>query len=166
MGLFKRKPKFYPEQGEANKKKMREIFNEVVEDGEGYQILRGGYSNSQIEGGIYIDTRVTTYMNYIIGYRKSDFSIVAVEVNKELTQFSEPFFIQIKEIKYTDYTPKHNLLCLMYKDKTYQGKKMYMFAFSFGDTDAKSPFMVPNIQQQEERDKFVEFLKKYNGCLS
>lgn len=44
MGLFKRKSKFDPEQGEANKKKMREIFTEVVDDGEGYQILRGGLS--------------------------------------------------------------------------------------------------------------------------
>ena len=69
-----------------------------------YRILHGGYTQSKTESGIYIDTTVTTYFNYIIGYRESDFSIVAVETDKELTQYGDPLYIVIQDIKKVEYT--------------------------------------------------------------
>ena len=84
MGLFSKKPQvpdYDQNDCEAKKKRMREIFNGAVEDGDSYEILYGYMSQSKFESGWIFDTNTTSFYFYIIGYRRSDFDIVLIQID-------------------------------------------------------------------------------------
>ena len=59
MGLFSKKPKtpeYDPADCEAKKKRLREIFNEAVEDGDSYEVLYACMYSSKFEEGFIFDT--------------------------------------------------------------------------------------------------------------
>ena len=52
MGLFSKKPKtpeYAPADCAATKKRLREIFNEAVEDGDSYEVLYASMNTSKFE---------------------------------------------------------------------------------------------------------------------
>ena len=54
MGLFSKKPKtpeYDPADCEAKKKRLREIFNEAVKDGDTYEVMYAYMSTSKFERG-------------------------------------------------------------------------------------------------------------------
>lgn len=89
MGLFGlgKKKEWDIEKSNANKEKMRELFNQTVENGEEYQIAYGFGLN--IKNSDYLLAKKTTYQytSLIIGYREKDMTIAMVQTTPELEGF-------------------------------------------------------------------------------
>lgn len=160
MGLFSRKPKIDMEEAQKNKVKMRQLFNQAVSDGDSYQILYATTGSTWKEEGILSDTQVYQFISLIFGYRETDFKIIAIPVNIQLTEFSEPLEIHISEVKAAKYRKREYTLDM---DFSQRGRKsMY---FSFSDIEKNSRSFVDNISQEEERQKFMAFIEKYRSKL-
>lgn len=100
MGLFGKKQKVWDEErSNENKAKMRALFDHVVEDHEGYNVLYA-YSSS-VKTSNYVLARKTTYTytSLILGYRESDMSIVILQTTPELEGCSDPEIFKKGDIK-------------------------------------------------------------------
>lgn len=160
MGLFSRKPKIDMEEAQKNKVKMRQLFNQAVSDGDSYQILYATTGSTWKEDGLFSDTRVYQFVSLVFGYRESDYKIVAVPVNIELTQFSEPLEIEISEVKSAKYRKRENTWEIYFAECG--RSSMY---FSFDDIEQNSKSFVDNVSQEEERQALVAFTEKYKTKL-
>ncbi len=160
MGLFSRKPKIDMEEAQKNKVKMRQLFNQAVSDGNSYQILYATTGSTWKEDGLFSDTRVYQFVSLVLGYRESDYKIVAVPVNIELTQFSEPLEIEISEVKSAKYRKRENTWEIYFAERG--RSSMY---FSFDDIEQNSKSFVDNVSQEEERQALVAFTEKYKAKL-
>ncbi len=164
MGLFSskpKKPKIDMVKCEANKKRLREIFNQVVEDGDSYKIIYAWAADSQYSSGILLDTRTTTYSNFVVGHRETDYKVVVIEIDMAMEQFGEPLYITMDEVIGTDYYRKIYQAWFIYaKNKGSYGVKLVI-----SDNLAGSPYTVPNLEQSEEREQFLDFLERYSDKL-
>ena len=100
MGLFGKKKKLWDEaRVQENKARMHALFEQVVEDAAGYQLVYA-YSSS-IKTSNYILARKTTYTytSLIVGFRESDMSIVILQTTPELEGCSDPAYFKKGEIK-------------------------------------------------------------------
>lgn len=148
------------EEAQKNKVKMRQLFNQAVSDGDSYQILYATTGSTWKEDGLFSDTRVYQFVSLVFGYRESDYKIVAVPVNIELTQFSEPLEIEISEVKSAKYRKRENTWEIYFAECG--RSSMY---FSFDDIEQNSKSFVDNVSQEEERQALVAFTEKYKTKL-
>lgn len=164
MGLFSRKPKeLIYDTADCTKKKarMREIFNEAVEEGDSYTILHATETSSKFERGFVFDTNTTTFYHYILGYRASDNQIVLVQIDRDLTEHSEGVFLDVDDIVRVSYNPKYTQACLEYR----KGYGSYGEVLSIGDTGSKTAYGIPNTVQPQEREAFLDFLEAMRSRL-
>lgn len=164
MGLFSKKPKplsIDPDISAENKRKMREMFNELVEDGDSYHVIYAGTSDSTFSRGLVYDTTTTTFHYLIVGYRESDFRVAVIEIGREIKSHGTPCFVEIDEIRETNYYPKLYQAWLIYK----KGHEQYGVKLEIGDCSANSAYGMRNIDQHEEREDFLNFLEKYTDAL-
>lgn len=163
MGLFKKEaqPGIDMEQSAANKKRFRELFNDAVPEGDTYNILYGSSSKSQINKGFVVDTRVTTFYYYILGYRESDNRVAVLQIDRDITQHSEPEFISIQEVKETSYYKKLHQIWFIYKDSN----RGYGVGLNIGDGSATSLYGIRNVAQEAEREQFLDFFERYTEQL-
>lgn len=163
MGLFSKKPKqvmIDHAASEENKRKMREIFDFAVEDAKSYQIIHASSSEQSFDKGFIFDTTTTTFHNFIIGYRESDFQVVVLEIDREIQKHGEPFYIKIDEIKETCYYPKLCQAWLIFKENSIYGVEM-----NISDGSSTSAYGMRNVDQAAEREAFLDFLEKYTNEL-
>ncbi|MDE5803041.1 MAG: hypothetical protein K2I22_09030 [Lachnospiraceae bacterium] len=166
MGLFSRKPKelvYDAAECQSKKARMREMFNEAVEEGDSYEILRATETSSKFEHGFVFDTNTTTYYYYILGYRKSDGKVVMVQIDRELKQHSDAFFVDMDAVVGVNYYPKLKQACLIYK----KGYGSYGEILNIYDTGSKtaSGIGITNIVQEQEREGFLDFLEGVRSRL-
>ena len=157
MGLFSRKPKMDMEEVQKNKVKMRQLFNQAVSDGDSYEVLYATTGSTWKEDS---NTRVYQFISLVFGYRETDFKIVVVPVNIELTEFSEPLEIEISEVKAVKYRKKESNLDMDFSER---GRRSMYFGFS--DIGQNSKSFVDNVSQEEERQKLIAFVEKYRAKL-
>lgn len=163
MGLFSKKPKtisYDPQISNENKSKLRALFNDAVEDGDTYQILYGTSSSSHVEKGFVLDTRVTTFYSYIMGWREADSRVVFVQINTELTQHADAFYITINQVKETSYNIKLNQIWFIYKEGPDYG-----MGLKIGDRSSTVYAGLSNLYQEPEREAFLDFFEKYTDKL-
>lgn len=89
MGLFKKK-QMDQERSNDTKTKMRTLFNQVMDEGDSYDIV---YAISQkIKTSNYILARKTTYIytSLIVGFRQSDMRMVILQTTPEIEGCSDP----------------------------------------------------------------------------
>ena len=98
MGLFSKKP-MDQERSNENKAKMRALFDQVVEDKEGYEIVYG--ASQTIKTSNYVLARKTTYTftSLIIGFRHSDMSIIIIQTTPELEGCGDPIKYTMQDLK-------------------------------------------------------------------
>lgn len=164
MGLFSKKPKELEyDAADCQRKKeiMRKMWNEAVEDGESYEILHASQTSSKFERGLIFDTNTTTYYHYIVGYRKSDSKIGMVQVDRELTQHTEPFFVDMSAVVKVSYEAKYQQAWLIYR-KNYGD---YGEQFNIDDSGSKTIAGIANMVQKEERERFLDFLEELRSRL-
>lgn len=141
---------------QRKKSRMREMFNETVTDGESYDILHATQTSTKFEHGFVFDTNTTSFYHYILGYRKSDSKVVLVQIDRDLTQHSDAFYVEMDAVVGASYNPKYHQACLLYK-KGYPG---YAEILDVGDTGSKTMYGIPNTVQMQEREAFLDFLEQ------
>lgn len=164
MGLFSKKPKELAYDAvECQRKKdiMRQMWNEAVEDGDSYEILHATQTTSKFEKGFIFDSNTTTFYYYIVGYRKSDGKVGMVQVDRELTQHTEPYFVDMSAVVGVSYYAKIQQAWLLYR-KDYGS---YGEQFNIDDTGSKTVAGIANMVQGEEREKFLDFLEELRARL-
>lgn len=164
MGAFSKKqkePEYDAEKCAAKKKRMREMFNEAVEDGDDYEILYATQTSSKFERGFVFDTTTTSFYHYILGYRADFGKVVMVQIDRELTQHSEAVFIDMYSVEGVHYNPKYSQACLKYK----KGYGDYGEILNIGDTGSKTMYGISDMVQKEEREKFLDFLEDERSRL-
>lgn len=155
MGFFKKKKEWDIQKSNANKSRLRELFNAVVKDGDSYDVIYGYGLN--IKTSSYIIARKTTYTytSLIVGYRQSDMSIVLVQTTPELEGCSEA------EIFSKDNIKKAKLSTGMY---TIYHQGGFMAGYTqFATLAENDEEFLAYVYQPEEYDKFDTFFKKFAG---
>lgn len=164
MGLFSKKPKEVAyDAADCQRKKaiMRSMWNEAVEDGDSYELLHAIQTSSKFERGLVFDTNTTTFYHYIVGYRRSDQTIGMVQVDRELTQHSEPFYVDMSAVVGVSYHAKLQQAWLLYrKDYGEYGEQ-----FNISDSGSKTVAGIANMVQEEERERFLDFLEELRARL-
>lgn len=164
MGIFTRQPKglVYDEaKSRRNMGKMRELFNDAVEDGDSYAILHATETTSKFERGFVLNTTTTTFYHYIVGYRRGDWSVVLVEINREMNFHSSALAIEMDQVVGATYDRKYHQACLHYR----KGYGSYGEILDIGDTGVKTMYGIPNTVQREEREAFLDFLEALRAKL-
>lgn len=166
MGLFSKKkkellPEYDKEDCELKKKRMREIFNKTVENGDSYDILYAYMTSSKFEHGFVFDTNTTSFYYYIVGYRKSDFNVVLIQVDSNLGDYSEACPIDMSKVVNVSYNSKYQQLCFIYE----KGSREYGELLNISGTDSKTLYGPKNIYQVEEREKFLDFAEDFRTHL-
>ena len=164
MGLFSKKPQvpdYDKEDCEAKKKRMREIFNETVEDGNSYEILYAYMTTSKFERGFIFDTNTTSFFYYIVGYRKSDFDLVLIQIDSDIKEHTEALHIDMDKIANVSYNPKYYQLCFQYE----KGCRDYGELLKIEGTSRKTLYGPKNIYQPEEIEKFLDFAEAFRSTL-
>lgn len=164
MGLFSKKAKeVVYDAAECNNKKaiMRRMFNEAVADGDSYEILHATETTTKYQRGFIVDTSTTTFYHYILGYRKADDKVWLVQVNRELSEHSEPWEVDMSLVDDVSYNPKLSHANLIYK----KGTPGYGEILNIGDTGSKTVYGIANMVQKEEREAFLDYLEEFRAKL-
>ncbi len=164
MGLFSKKPKeleYDAEECSRKKARMREMFNEAVPDGGSYELIHATQTSTKFEQGFIFDTNTTTFYHYIVGYRKSDWKVVMVQIDRELTVHSDAVYVEMDKVVGAHYNPKYLQVCLTYV----KGYPDYGEILNIGDTGSKTVAGIPNTVQQEEPEAFLDFIEGLRGRL-
>lgn len=166
MGLFSKKkkesvPNYDAEDCAIKKSRMREIFNKTVQDGDSYEILYAYMMSSKFERGFVFNTNTTSFYYYIVGYRKSDFDLVLIEVDSNLGDYSDAYHVEMDKVVNVSYNPKYQQLCFRY-EKHYgsYGELLYI-----SSTTSKTMYGPKNIYQPEEIEKFLDFAEDFRTSL-
>ncbi len=158
MGFFSKKTKMveYDKiESERQKKVMREIFNEAVEEGASYKIFLAAELETKFEQGFLIDSNTTTYYYYIFGYREKDKKMIMIQVDAELVNYSHPIFIEIDTLKDITFEKKYDQVCLKYKKEI----GSYGEVIKIHDYGKNTICGIANLYQETERNSFLDFLE-------
>jgi len=164
MGIFSKKskePEYDQADCEAKKNRMREIFNETVKDGDTYEILYAYMTTSKFERGFIFDSNTTLFFYYIVGYRKSDFNVVLIQIDNELKEHTEAIYIDMKKVANVSYEPKYKQLCFEYQ----KGSGDFGEILNIDGTSSKTLYGPKNIHQPEEIEKFLDFVEAFRSTL-
>ncbi len=153
MGWFGKKKEWDLQKSDANKNKLRALFNGVMEDGDSWNIIYGFSEDISTTGYVIVRKTTYTYASLIIGYRESDMSLVVIETTPELDACGEPTLYTRDAIKKTKITMGAYVL---YK----QGGMMAGYT-SFSAQEGNDDKYLAYIYQPEEMKRFNEFFKGY-----
>lgn len=165
MGLFSKKPQ-EPEYDAVDcgrkKKRMREVFNEAVKDGDTYEVLYAYMSTSKFERGFVFDWNTTTFFCYIVGFRQSDFSLVLVQTDADLQEHSDPFYVDMDNIGNVSYEPKVRQLCFEYK----KGSEDFGELLNIGGTSSKTLYEPKTYTSQRKLRDFLILRRRFAESLN
>ena len=155
LKLYRRNVLWDTQKSDANKSRLRELFNGVMEDGDSYDIVYGYGLNIKNSDYIVARKKTYTYTSLIIGYRETDMSIALLQTTPELEGCSEA------EIFRKDNIKKAKIATGMYTIY-HQGGLMagYTQFATLAENDEK---FLAYVYQPEEYDKFDTFFKKFSG---
>lgn len=169
MGLFglfggKKEVELDKAKSDRNKSLMREIFDKKVDNGSEYKII---YAYSEDIGGANFAVLRTVsykYRSFILGYKKSDLSLVFLEVSPDLTQVGEELLYRPQDVKKTNFTKMVGSYYLQYGNSF----KKEFFNFFVPKTiddivnhDWYDEETFTYIDQREEHSDWVEFWNKF-----
>ena len=151
FGLFSKKVDTAKSDG--NKATMRKLFNQVVPDGDSYQLVYG--FSQDIKQSHYIIARKTTYTytSLIIGYKENDPTVVIVQTDPELSGCGDPDIYRRSEIHKAYRSRMTGDSLVIYPNK----KGYFQFYVSpINDDDSLYAY----IMQEQEEKAFTEFFLK------
>ena len=155
MGLFGKKKKSWDEErSNENKAKMKALFDHVVEDHNGYQIVYAYSSNIKTSNYIIARKTTYTYTSLIVGFRESDMSIAILQTTPELEGCSDPEIFKKGEIKKAKivqggYTIYH------------KGGIMAGYTQLYVSDEYDDPKLFAYLHQPEEYEKWDSFWSKF-----
>ena len=155
MGLFGKLfkgPEIDLEKSEANKKKMRALFNQVVEDGDSYQLIFGYTEDVSRFNYGFVHGSKTKIGNLIVGWNEAGQTIVVVPTVPDLSGCGEAAWYRRSEIlkAYRNKYPTDAFII-------YPDKRSYIGINAYDWLEDESLYVY--VSQEEELAAFTEFFQ-------
>ena len=156
MGLFNhlfKGPQVDMEKSNANARKMRELFNSRVENGDDYKIIFGYSEDVGRFNYGFVHGSKTKIGNLIVGWKEEDVTIVVVPTIPDLSECGEPTYYRRNEIlkAYRNKYPTDAFII-------YPDKKSYIGINAYDWLDDEKLYVY--ISQETELEEFTDFFKQ------
>ena len=153
MGFFSKifkGPQVDMEKSNANAKKMRQLFDQVVENGGGYRLIFGYTEDVSRFNYGFVHGSKTKIGNLIVGWNESSQTIVAVPTVPDLSGCGEPTYYCRSEIlkAYRNKYPTDAFVI-------YPDKKGYLAINAYDWLDDEKLYVY--VSQEEELAAFTDF---------
>ena len=153
MGLFSKffkGPEVDMEKSDANAKKMRELFNQVVENGGEYRIIFGYTEDVSRFNYGFVHGSKTKIGNLIVGWNEDKETIAVVPTVPDLSGCGDPAYYRRSKIlkAYRNKYPTDAFII-------YPDKKSYIGINAYDWLDDESLYVY--VSQEEELAAFTEF---------
>ena len=153
MGLFSKLfkgPEIDQAKSDSNRKKMRALFNQVVENGDAYQLIFGYTEDvSRFNYGLVHGSK-TKIGNLIVGWNEAAETIVAVPTVPDLSGCGDPVYYRRSEI-HKAYQNKYPVDAFI----IYPDRKGYIGIRACDWLEDESQYVY--VSQEEELKAFTEF---------
>lgn len=153
MGLFSKLfqgPEIDQAKSDANRKKMRALFNQVVENGDAYQLIFGFTEDvSRFNYGLVHGSK-SKIGNLIVGWDEAAETIVAVPTVPDLSGCGDPVYYRRSEI-HKAYRNKYPTDAFI----IYPDRKGYIGINAYDWLEDESLYVY--VSQEEELKAFTEF---------
>ena len=153
MGLFSKLfkgPEIDQAKSDSNRKKMRALFNQVVENGDAYQLIFGYTEDvSRFNYGLVHGSK-TKIGNLIVGWDEAAETIVAVPTVPDLSGCGDPVYYRRSEI-HKAYQNKYPVDAFI----IYPDRKGYIGIRACDWLEDESLYVY--VSQEEELKAFTEF---------
>ena len=153
MGLFSKLfqgPEIDQAKSDANRKKMRALFNQVVENGDAYQLIFGFTEDvSRFNYGLVHGSK-SKIGNLIVGWDEAAETIVAVPTVPDLSGCGDPVYYRRSEI-HKAYQNKYPVDAFI----IYPDRKGYIGIRACDWLEDESLYVY--VSQEEELKAFTEF---------
>ena len=155
MGLFGKLfggPKIDEEKSNANKEKMRALFNHVVEDGDAYRLIFGYTEDVSRFNYGFVHGSKTKIGNLIVGWREDDPTILVVPTVPDLSGCGDPTIYRQNEIlkAYRNRYPTDAFVI-------YPDKKSYIGINAYDWLEDETLYVY--VSQEEELAAFTDFFQ-------
>ena len=156
MGLFNhlfKGPQVDMEKSNANARKMRELFNSRVENGDDYKIIFGYSEDVGSFNYGFVHGSKTKIGNLIVGWKEEDVTIVVVPTIPDLSECGEPTYYRRNEIlkAYRNKYPTDAFII-------YPDKKSYIGINAYDWLDDEKLYVY--VSQEKELEEFTDFFKQ------
>lgn len=157
MGLFSKffkGPEVDMEKSDANAKKMRELFNQVVENGGEYRIIFGYTEDVSRFNYGFVHGSKTKIGNLIVGWNEEKETVAVVPTVPDLSGCGDPAYYRRSEIlkAYRNKYPTDAFII-------YPDKKSYIGINAYDWLDDESLYVY--VSQEEELAAFTEFFMNH-----
>ena len=153
MGLFSKLfkgPEIDMEKSNANAKKMRALFNQVVEDGDSYRLIFGYTEDVSRFNYGFVHGSKTKIGNLIVGWNEASQTIVVVPTVPDLSGCGDPVYYRRSEI-HKAYRNKYPTdAFIIYPDR---GSYIAINAYEWLDDESLYIYL----EQKEELEAFTAF---------
>lgn len=156
MGLFNhlfKGPQVDMEKSNANARKMRELFNSRVENGDDYKVIFGYSEDVGRFNYGFVHGSKTKIGNLIVGWKEEDVTIVVVPTIPDLSECGEPTYYRRNEIlkAYRNKYPTDAFII-------YPDKKSYIGINAYDWLDDEKLYVY--VSQEKELEEFTDFFKQ------
>jgi hypothetical protein len=153
MGFFSKwfkGPEVDKEKSDANAKKMRTLFNQVVENGDDYRLIFGYTEDVSRFNYGFVHGSKTKIGNLIVGFNEATQTIVAVPTVPDLSGCGDPTYYRRSEIlkAYRNKYPTDAFVI-------YPDRKGYLAINAYDWLDDESLYVY--VSQEEELAAFTDF---------
>ena len=153
MGFFSKLfkgPEVDQAKSDANRKKMRLLFNQVVENGDRYQLIFGYTEDVSRFNYGFVHGSKTKIGNLIVGWNEAEETVVVVPTVPDLSGCGDPTFYRRSEIlkAYRNKYPPDAFVI-------YPDKKGYIAINAYDWLDDESLYVY--VSQEAELAAFTEF---------
>lgn len=155
MGFFNKLfkgPQPDMEKSAANRKKVRELFNQAVEDGDTYRLIVGYTEDVRRFNYGFVHGSKTQIGNLIVGWNEAARTIVVVPTVPELSGYGDPTYYRRDEI-HKAYRNKYPTDAFI----IYPDRKGYIGINAYEWLDDESLYIY--LEQKEELEAFTAFFQ-------
>ena len=153
LGKLFKGPQPDMEKSAANAKKMRQLFNHVVENGDDYRLIFGYTEDVSRFNYGFVHGSKTKIGNLIVGWNEDSQTIAVVPTVPDLSGCSDPSFYRRPEIlkAYRSKSPSDAFVI-------YPDKKGYIGINAYDWLDDESLYVY--VSQEDELAAFTDFFMK------
>ena len=157
MGFFSKLfkgPEVDQAKSDANRKKMRLLFNQVVENGDRYQLIFGYTEDVSRFNYGFVHGSKTKIGNLIVGWNEAEETVVVVPTVPDLSSCGDPTFYRRSEIlkAYRNKYPTDAFVI-------YPDKKGYIAINAYDWLDDESLYVY--VSQEAELAAFTDFFMNH-----
>ena len=157
MGFFSKLfkgPEVDQAKSDANRKKMRLLFNQVVENGDRYQLIFGYTEDVSRFNYGFVHGSKTKIGNLIVGWNEAEETVVVVPTVPDLSGCGDPTFYRRSEIlkAYRNKYPTDAFVI-------YPDKKGYIAINAYDWLDDESLYVY--VSQEAEMAAFTDFFMNH-----